>query len=89
MNQGGWAITVRDGLTIGGLVLVSLAAVLMTVVFTVVLVQARPRGFDLDCGCFGSNAWPVTKSVRPLVRNAVLLAAALFLRWRQRTHFQK
>jgi uncharacterized membrane protein YphA (DoxX/SURF4 family) len=60
----------------------ALAAALMTVAFTAVLVQARLRGFDLDCGCFGPNAWAVLKAVPPLARNGALLAATLFLRWR-------
>jgi putative oxidoreductase len=60
----------------------ALATAIMVVAFTAVLVQARLRGFDLDCGCFGSNAWPVLKAVPPLARNAVLLVATIFLRWR-------
>jgi uncharacterized membrane protein YphA (DoxX/SURF4 family) len=60
----------------------ALAAVLMTLAFTVVLVQARLRGLDPDCGCFGPNAWAALKAVPPLARNGLLLAATLFLRWR-------
>jgi uncharacterized membrane protein YphA (DoxX/SURF4 family) len=60
----------------------SLAAAFIGTVFLVAIVQARLRGLDLDCGCFGPNTWAVIKAVPPLARDAVLLAGALFLRWR-------
>ena len=57
MNQSGWAITVRDGLTIGGLILVSLAGGLVSnrfrahplpLVYHGIPVLAEPSDLDLQ-----------------------------------------
>jgi uncharacterized membrane protein YphA (DoxX/SURF4 family) len=58
----------------------ALAAGFLSVAFSAVLIQARLRGLDPDCGCFGPREWAPLGAVPPLVRNAVLLAGALFLR---------
>lgn len=58
----------------------ALAAGFLLLAFSAVLIQGRLRGLGADCGCFGPHAWAPLGAVPPLLRNAGLLAAALFLR---------
>jgi uncharacterized membrane protein YphA (DoxX/SURF4 family) len=61
----------------------ALAAVLMAAVFLAAIVQAQIRGFNIDCGCFGPDAWAVLKAVPAPLRDGLLLAASLFLWWKR------
>lgn len=55
--------------------LASGAAALLTAGFVIVVARAFRLGSREDCGCFGDGGTPI--SVRLIIRNAVLLAAAL------------
>jgi len=46
-------------------------------VFTLAMAQAMARGINVDCGCFGGGASPVTGWT--IVRDVALLAAALLV----------
>lgn len=53
-----------------------LLAVVLMVVFTVAVAQAAARGFDIECGCFGT-ADSSTVGLEKLAENVALLAVAL------------
>ena len=57
----------------------------LTFVFLAVLGQAWLRGLDINCGCFGSAA-TVSGSAYSgyLLRDGLLIAAIVFLLWRER-----
>jgi len=54
----------------------------MTVVFLVALASAWHRGLDISCGCFGKDE-SSTDYRTLLVRDGLLLAAALTLLWHE------
>jgi uncharacterized membrane protein YphA (DoxX/SURF4 family) len=55
----------------------------MMIVFLIAIGQAVVRGFNINCGCFGSvDARKV--GVTALTQDAVLLAMAVWLAWRQK-----
>jgi uncharacterized membrane protein YphA (DoxX/SURF4 family)/thiol-disulfide isomerase/thioredoxin len=56
-------------------------AVLATV-FLAVLVQAKVRGLDISCGCFGGNGAGKGVGWLDLLREPPIVAAALYLVWR-------
>jgi uncharacterized membrane protein YphA (DoxX/SURF4 family) len=49
--------------------------------FAAAMAQAQARHLKIDCGCFGSDPWRPLRAVPPLLRDAVLIAAAAALRW--------
>jgi uncharacterized membrane protein YphA (DoxX/SURF4 family) len=53
----------------------------MTTVFLIALASAWHRGLDISCGCFGKDEVS-TNYPTLLVRDGVLLAAAIVLVWR-------
>lgn len=53
----------------------ALLILLMVVMFSVAVSSAYFRGINIDCGCFGGAASPITWLT--LVRNAALLAASV------------
>ena len=55
----------------------AIAGCALLAVFTVLVVRASTRSDDVECNCFGGSVAPVTQ--RTVARNAVLLAAAVFL----------
>ena len=63
---------------VGSAAWAALAATLLLAVFSVAVARVLARGERVDCNCFGSlSTRPVGR--RTLIRNLVLLAAALFL----------
>jgi uncharacterized membrane protein YphA (DoxX/SURF4 family) len=62
---------------------VSLLAIALSSIFVVILIQARIRGLDLNCGCFGSagGQWINSPSIA-LVRAFLMLWAAFWLQRR-------
>jgi hypothetical protein len=58
------------------------AAALLSLLFIAVLVQAGLRGLSVECGCFGPDNRTILGRIPPLLRDAALLAAAIFLRYR-------
>ena len=59
----------------------ALAAALLFLIFTLALLQAKVRGLEIECACFGP-AVVASQFVTPLPRDAVLLLSAIFLYWR-------
>ncbi len=60
----------------------------LLVVFLIGVGSAAARGLTIDCGCFGGGgvvAKADTRYTAELVRDALLLVAALLLVWRPRT----
>jgi uncharacterized membrane protein YphA (DoxX/SURF4 family) len=55
----------------------ALAALALLAMFTVAVAQARARGINVDCGCFGSASGPVTGWT--VARDVGLMAAAALL----------
>jgi putative oxidoreductase len=55
----------------------ALAALAMLAVFTVAVAQARARGINVDCGCFGGASGPVTGWT--IARDVGLMLAAAML----------
>jgi putative oxidoreductase len=53
----------------------ALAATLVLTVFTVAVTSVVARGINVDCGCFGSAASPVT--LLTVLRDLALVAAAV------------
>jgi len=64
-----------------------LAAGLM-VAFLVAMGQAKARGLEIDCGCFGEGGPGEGVTWLDLGRDGALLAAAAFLAWRPSGPFQ-
>lgn len=50
-------------------------------IFAIAMVQAKARGIDLDCGCFGSEA-PVSVGLPTIIRNVGLGLWALWIAFR-------
>jgi uncharacterized membrane protein YphA (DoxX/SURF4 family) len=59
-----------------------LAAATLSVVFIVALSQAKARGLQIDCGCFGASATGNGVSWFDILRDIPIFAAGLFLAWR-------
>lgn len=73
-------------ITLGTLLLLGLrtrfaaaAITTLSVLFLVVLVQAKVRGLDISCGCFGGNGAGKGVGWLELVRELPILAAAIYL----------
>jgi len=60
----------------------ALAASAMTALFLLALSSAWARGLDISCGCFGRDETPIHYPAL-IFRDALLLAAALLLVWRE------
>jgi len=76
-------------ITLGTLLLLGLSTrfaaggiAVLAALFLVVLVQAKVRGLDISCGCFGGNGAGNGVSWLDLLREPPILAAALYLVWR-------
>lgn len=76
-------------ITLGTLLLVGLSArvaaagvAVLAAVFLGVLVQAKARGLDIGCGCFGGNGAGRGVDWLDIGREPPILAAALYLVWR-------
>ena len=54
----------------------------LAALFLGVLVQAKVRGLDISCGCFGGNGAGKGVTWLDIVREPPILAAALYLVWR-------
>jgi thiol-disulfide isomerase/thioredoxin/uncharacterized membrane protein YphA (DoxX/SURF4 family) len=72
--------------TLGTLLLLGLSVrfaaggiVFLAVVFLVTLVQAKVRGLDISCGCFGGDGTGQGVSWFDLIRTPLILAAAVYL----------
>lgn len=50
--------------------------------FVVALVQAKVRGLQIDCGCFGGGGPGAGITWADILRDLALLAAAVFVAWR-------
>ena len=55
---------------------------MLALLFLGVLVQARVRGLDISCGCFGGDGTGEGVGWLDIVRELPILAAALYLVWR-------
>jgi len=60
----------------------AVSVAVLTVVFLGVLIQAKARGLDIGCGCFGGNGTGKGESWLDILRDVPLLAAAVYLAWR-------
>ena len=58
------------------------AVAVLALLFLAVQVQAKVRGLDISCGCFGGDGTGEGVSWLDLVRELPILAAALYLVWR-------
>ena len=56
----------------------ALASAALLLAFSAALVHARIRHLVTDCGCFGRSL-AIERALNPLLRDAILLAAAVFL----------
>jgi uncharacterized membrane protein YphA (DoxX/SURF4 family) len=57
-------------------------AALLSAGFLLFVLQARHRGLDVSCGCFGPLGEGLGAGWRTIVLDSALLAAALFSWWR-------
>jgi uncharacterized membrane protein YphA (DoxX/SURF4 family) len=57
-------------------------AAVLGVVFIVALSQAKARGLQIDCGCFGAGATGNGVGWFDVLRDVPILAAGVFLAWR-------
>ena len=60
---------------------VAAAAAVLAVVFLAVLIQARARGLDISCGCFGGSGAGKGVTWLDILRDVPLLVAAVYLAW--------
>jgi uncharacterized membrane protein YphA (DoxX/SURF4 family) len=59
----------------------AIAAAALTIGFLVAMGQAKARGLQIDCGCFGGGGPGEGVTWLDLGRDAALLLAAVFLAW--------
>lgn len=62
----------------------ALMTTIMLWVFAAAMIQAKARGIDLDCGCFGSEA-PVSVGLPTIIRNVLLGGWALWIAFRHQS----
>jgi uncharacterized membrane protein YphA (DoxX/SURF4 family)/thiol-disulfide isomerase/thioredoxin len=67
--------------------LAAVGAAALAALFLVVLVQAKVRGLDISCGCFGGSGTGDGVTWLDIVRDLPILAAALYLAWWPRDRF--
>ncbi len=57
----------------------SLAAILMSVIFSIAILQGLIRGLQIDCGCFGSGTPSAMKNWLSLGRDLLLIAGGVLI----------
>ena len=62
----------------------AVASAVLVGFFVVALVQAKARGLQIDCGCFGGGGPGTGIGWWDILRDVALLAAAAFVAWRPR-----
>jgi uncharacterized membrane protein YphA (DoxX/SURF4 family)/thiol-disulfide isomerase/thioredoxin len=76
-------------ITLGTLLLLGLSTrfaangvAVLALVFLAVLIQAKARGLDISCGCFGGDGTGKGVGWLDILRELPILAVALYLAWR-------